>query len=222
LKTHCAATIYYLIYISLKLHDGRTIAPTKWIPTIKTHTPANRLSLKKSLTNKVNLNIRIYVFLRSTHMGRPSRDWIRKTYTVSPVVEKAIKARAGELGIDEGTLVDAYAWRELVQPTASAFKNVKFTDEEMERIFAEEALQLLDKKDAIALLSEEIVPKGADGEDLPNAAASRVLETMLKRWRTMRIIDKEHQAAVKDILSNHEVVPSILKYGLVDEEWFLP
>jgi hypothetical protein len=138
------------------------------------------------------------------------------------MVEKAIRVRAAELGIDEGTLVDSLAWTALLMPRGDNLKGVNLTDEMLERMFAEEALYHLQGDDALAALIKEISPENKNGDPLSDGAAHRAIHSLLRRWRTTRLIGKEHQASVLTVLSGLGVVPGILDQGLVDEDWFIP
>ena len=155
-------------------------------------------------------------------MARPARSWVPKTYTVSPEVERTIAIKAAEQGLPPGTIIDILVWNAWLKPDEARLKMGGFSEDQLERIFAEEALEFLDGNEAVAELSEEIDLEGKDGDPLADNLKLRVVLAMVKRWRTTRLIEKEHQAVVKSFLDNKNVVPSIYLHDLVDEDWFLP
>jgi len=155
-------------------------------------------------------------------MPRPSRSWVRKTYTVSPVVENVIRRYAAAQGIPEGTLVDSIVWRALVKPDETRLKVGGFTDEELERIFAEEVLEHLGDDRSISSLFDEITLEDKNEVEIKGNARLCTIDAILKRWRTTRMIDKQYQVKAKEFLSNLGIIPKIFLQGLVDEEWFTP
>lgn len=149
-------------------------------------------------------------------MARPSRSWVRKTYTVSPEVERAVSMRAGELGIDTGTVLDILAWNALLKPTEASRKPGGLSRQILERMFAEEVLALLENEEAMTLLRENWVMHSSD---ISEAATLRTLRTLIVRWRRTRHIDKDYQGMICTCLADIWI-PSILRDGLVDEDWF--
>jgi len=146
--------------------------------------------------------------------GRHERDWERKTYTVSPEVAKAVAVAAAEQELDPGTIVDAILWRALVKPDEDALKGGSFSEEEVERLFAEEVFDVV----PFDALVEDIQGwlEDAHGEKGSLREARRVV----KRWRTKRCIEPRWREAALSLLSDLEIVPGILKHDVVDPDWF--
>ena len=147
--------------------------------------------------------------------GRPARLWKRKTYTVSPEVEKAIRVQAAEQDIDPGTVVDVLVWNTYLKPTEARMKQGGFTDEELERIFAEEVLARLDGDGAIEHLAESFAVMDDPRSNL------REVRALVRRWRRARRIDKPYQAELFRAIDDGEWIPSLIIYGLADEDWFV-
>lgn len=150
-------------------------------------------------------------------MPRPSRTWIRKTYTVSPEVTKATAARAAEQDIDPGTVMDIIVWNAILKPDAARLKRGGLTEKELERIFAEEVLGLIRDDHAIEVLAEEIILNDEDA-----AANLRIVLSLLRRWRKIRQIDPEHREGALHLMGRFGQAPSILEHGCVDLGWFQP
>ena len=146
--------------------------------------------------------------------GRPTRTWRPKTYTVSLEVAKAIAARAAELEVDPGTIVDVLIWEALLKPAETRLRAGSFSEDELERLFAEEVLALLQSPQSITDLAEAL----ALG-DTP-IASLRMAQKLVKRWMRTRNIDKEHQQQLLTALDGGNWVPSILRVGLVEQDWF--
>jgi hypothetical protein len=149
-------------------------------------------------------------------MARPSRSWVRKTYTVSPEVEKAIAIRAAKQGIPTGTVVDILVWNTLLKPDEDRLKKGDSSNDQLERIFAEEVLARLDCKGAVDALAESL---DLDDDEKVNL---RKVQALVGRWRTTRLIEKDHQEALLAALDDGKWLPSILRNDLVDGGWFLP
>lgn len=151
-------------------------------------------------------------------MGRPTRSWIRKTYTVSEMVEKAIAMRAAESGIDPGTVVDILVWEALLKPDEARHKAGGFNADELERMFAEEALAHLDEgavEDLACYITLSSNPDDDDGN-------LRLVKRLVKRWRKTRLIEKDHQEAVFSVLNGRGFTPSLIEHRHVDLGWFQP
>ena len=140
---------------------------------------------------------------------------------MSPVVENAIRRCAAEQGIPEGTLVDSLVWKALVKPDEAKLKAGGFSQEELERIFAEEALELLDGEADLDDLASNITFKDENGFDLPDIANLRKVHALVKRWKITRLIEKDHQEAIVACLYG-AALPSILENHQVETEWFQP
>jgi len=151
-------------------------------------------------------------------MPRPSRTWVRKTYTVSPEVSKAIAARAAEQDIDPGTVMDVIVWNAILKPDAARLKRGGFSEEELERIFAEEVLEFLREPGSQEQLIERLPPESDLGNEHENL---RLVRLWIKRWRKTRLIEKEFQEAIFWAMNDAGQVPSILGPGLVDANWFI-
>lgn len=149
-------------------------------------------------------------------MPRPDRPWIKNSYTVSPEVDQAIRARAAALGVDTGTALDAIVWDALLKPTKEQVQDGSFTDDQLERMFAEEALQFLAGEQEIRHLAEQLNLAETPGSSL------RKTRALVKRWQKMRRIDKDHQEALLSALGDGRWIPSILRYGQVEHTWFQP
>jgi hypothetical protein len=138
------------------------------------------------------------------------------------MIENAIRRQAAVQGIPEGTLVDSLVWKALVEPDEAKLKAGGFTEEELERTFAEQVLAILENEETIPLLFDVISLEDKEGNVVKGIARRRVEELLVKRWRTTRMIDKEYQENVVQYLSDIGVVPKILLHKMVDEEWFTP
>jgi len=150
-------------------------------------------------------------------MPRPTRSWVRKTYTVSPLVEQAIAFRAAEQGIDPGTVIDILVWNALVKPDEARLKQGGFTEEELERIFAEEVLDFLVGDEAIEALAEELtVVHEDDGANL------KQVKNLVKRWRKTRQIETEYKESIHETYKNAGRSPSILECGCIKVDWLNP
>ena len=145
--------------------------------------------------------------------GRPARSWVRKTYTVSEQVDKAIRLLAAEQDLDPGTVVDLLVWNAILKPDEARLKRGGFTDDELERIFAEDVLAELQVAGAVENLAESLP---LDSDENANLKQVRAL---VKRWRTTRRIDKVYQEAVVSALSDQGWIPVVFRQGLVDAEW---
>lgn len=145
--------------------------------------------------------------------GRPARPWVRKTYTVSEQVEKAIRVLAAEQDLDPGTLVDILVWNAVLKPDEARMKRGGFSDDELERIFAEDVLAQLQILGAVECLAECIA---LDSDENTNLKQVRAL---VKRWRTTRRIEKVYQEAVISALGDLGWIPLVFRQGLVDAEW---
>ena len=158
-------------------------------------------------------------------MPRPTRSWVRKTYTVSPEVEKAIRMNAADLGVDEGTMVDILVWDALVKPDEDRYKAGGFSQQDLERIYAEEVIAILTDPltaDSLNLeLASLIQFENKAGDPIPDSANLRKVKDLVRRWCRTRQIEKNHQAAVNELLGG-KWIPSILKHEIVDQDWFLP
>jgi hypothetical protein len=152
-------------------------------------------------------------------MGRPSRSWVRKTYTVSPQVEKAIALRAAEQGIDPGTVMDVLVWNALLKPDDAGLQKGGFTDEELERIFAEEAITHLVSENAIRDLANFIPVDGALGSLLKEAIHLRFVSKLVGRWRKTRLIEKHYWRPVLSSLMGRGLAPRIVEHGLVPVDY---
>jgi hypothetical protein len=146
--------------------------------------------------------------------GRPARAWVRKTYTVSEKVEEVIRIKAAELDVDPGTVVDILVWNAYIKPDQNRLQQGGFSEDELERIFAEEVLSLTEK--------ESVVEEIADCIDLdPDAVKNlRKIRAMIKRWRKTRKIEKEYQRVLLSGIESGNWCPSIFRSGLVEEDWF--
>lgn len=148
-------------------------------------------------------------------MPRPDRPWIKNSYTVSPEVDAAIRARAAALGVDTGTAVDAIVWDALLKPTETQMQAGSFPEDQLERMFAEDVLRLLETEEAIRQLADHLELAERPGANL------RMVRALIKRWRKTRRIDKEHQELLLTALGDGTWVPAVLRLGVVDQEWFL-
>jgi len=149
-------------------------------------------------------------------MARPSRSWVRKTYTISPEVEKAIAIRAAEQGIPPGTVVDIIVWNALVKPDVAQLKRGESSDEQLERIFAEDVLTHIGLKGGIDALADSMNL----GDD--ERTNRRMVQALVSRWRTTRLIDKDHQEALLAALDGKSWLSTLQVNDLVDGKWFLP
>ncbi len=150
-------------------------------------------------------------------MARPARSWVRKTYTVSPEVEKAIAMRAAEQGIDPGTVVDILYWNTFLKPDEARLKAGGFSDDELERIFAEEALDFFSEDATVANLADNLTLVIGD-----EAANLKAVKTLLKRWRKTRLIEAEYKEGVFCTFQDGGRVPSILECGCIGVNWLNP
>jgi len=147
-------------------------------------------------------------------VGRPSRSWVRKTYTVSSEVEKAIAIQAAEQGIDPGTVVDFLFWNTFLKPDVEQLKNGNFTEDELERIFAEEVLAHLDGEGGIEKFAVFMCMHDNENTNL------RKVRGLVGRWRRTRHIDKGYQEELLNAFGDGFWLPSILKHGQVELDWF--
>lgn len=145
--------------------------------------------------------------------GRPARSWVRKTYTVSEPVDKAIRLLAAEQDLDPGTVVDLLVWNAVLKPDEARLKRGGFTDDELERIFAEDVLAQLQIPGAVENLAECIALDSNENTNL------RQVRALVKRWRTTRRIEKDHQEVLISVLDSNGWIPIIFQHGLVDAEW---
>jgi len=141
-------------------------------------------------------------------MPRPSRSWVRKTYTVSPVVEQ---------GIDPGTVVDILCWNMFLKPDEARLKVGGFTNDELERIFAEEALDFFCEDEAVASLADNLTLVVED-----EVANLKAVKTLLRRWRKTRLIEAEHKEGVLGTFHDAGRVPCILECGSIGVNWLNP
>ena len=155
-------------------------------------------------------------------MPRPTRSWVRKTYTVSPLVEKAIAMRAAVEGIDPGTVIDILVWNALVKPDEARLKRDDCTEEELERIFAEDALALLDGKEAMAALADHIPLDGANNSRRGTPKHHQQVEKLVGQWRKTRVIEKRFWNAIIASLAGFGFNPSANILGMVISEAPLP
>ena len=118
--------------------------------------------------------------------GRPQRSWIKKTYTVSLVVEKAIALRAAEQGIDPGTVIDILIWNTFLKPDEPRLERGGFTNDELDRIFAEEALTNLDDENSIRALASFISSDWEADSLQSDEAHLRQVSKLVHRWRKTR------------------------------------
>lgn len=149
-------------------------------------------------------------------MPRPSRSWTRSTFTISPEVDKAIRHRAVELGIDPGTVVDAIVWGALVKPNDEELRSTKCEGDLLERLFAEDVLCYLDTDKAIG----EIAPDISYGFN--SEIAFKETKKLVLRWRKTRRIDQKYKEHILSYFGDKNIVPQILRLGLVEAEWFEP
>lgn len=149
-------------------------------------------------------------------MPRPYREWTTINCTISPEVDQFLRQRAALLSIDTGTVLDVIVWRQHLQPSKEDLRNGKLPTEVIERCFAEEALALLEEEKAVQVLDEVL-----DIEAAPSIRRRRI-QALIRRWMKTREIPQEFKQAVQDMMNQLEVVPSIIKAGAVDEEWFEP
>lgn len=122
--------------------------------------------------------------------GRHPRDWEKKTYTLSPWVARTIAIRAVDEGLDPGTVVDTLIWNVLLNPTDEELKPGRYTNDQLERIFAEEVLAFLDTDEKIRELSTHL---SLGGEDFDEELDLHQTRRLVKKWRTTRRIEKERQ-----------------------------
>lgn len=149
-------------------------------------------------------------------MPRPYREWTILNCTISPEVDQFLRQRAAALGIDTGTVLDGIVWRHHLQPSLQELKTGKLPPEVIERCFAEEALALLEEERAVQVLDEVL-----DIEAAPSIRRRKV-QAIVRRWMKTREIPQEFKESVKEMMNQLEVVPSIIRTGAVDEEWFQP
>lgn len=145
-------------------------------------------------------------------MGRPSRSWVHKTYTVSPEVETAIAVHAAEQGIDQGTLIDILVWKALVKPSEDQLKRSNPSPGALNRLFAEEVLPFLDGELQVVNLSRSLL---VDGDERVNLQKVR---SLVRRWRRTRHIDRIHWRAVLSCLSDQGATPVLVHLGFLDLE----
>lgn len=160
---------------------------------------------------------------RGVKVARPTRNWVRKTYTVSEIVDTVVRAKAAQDDLDPGTVIDLLVWNALIKPNEEQLKQGGFEPQELERIFAEEALAEIQGEECIDLLMEQLLLSGSIEEGDPPQSPStirRKVKALVRRWQRTRHIDKEHQVAVIQWLGDQSIVPSILRLKLVDQEWF--
>jgi len=118
------------------------------------------------------------------------------------------------LGIDTGTVLDVLIWRSHLQPSREDLESGKVPPEVLERCFAEEALGLLEDDKAIAALDGVLDFEG------PQSIRRRKVQSHVRRWQKTRQIPQEHKFAVKEMMSQLQVVPLIYRSGAVEEVWF--
>lgn len=151
-------------------------------------------------------------------MSRPSREWVRKTYTVSPEVEIAIGSKASELGIDAGTVIDILVWDAMLKPPTALRKPGMLSNEVLERMFAEEVIPLLDDDEVIKKLAHySLSVSSREGRN----ANLQAVRSLVKRWRRTRRVEKEYQIDLVTGLGD-TWEPTMLRDGLVTLEWFQP
>lgn len=144
--------------------------------------------------------------------GRPPRGWERKTYTVSPEVALAVSLQAAKEGVDQGTVIDALIWNMMLKPSEEELKAGGLTDDQLERMFAEEVLEFLNSPDRIDCLSKHLSFEDEKESDL------RQTQRLVKRWRTTRRIEKERQEELLSALGAVGWVPRMIV--AVDSSWF--
>jgi hypothetical protein len=137
-------------------------------------------------------------------MPRPYRSWIRKTYTVSEDVEAAIAMRAAKEGIETGTVVDIIVWNALLKPDEARIKAGDFTKEQVDRIFAEEALALLNGEPSIRRLASHLVLN-----DKSKEKNYMEIQRLVKQWKKARLIDSRYHQTLIDCFGVDGWVPSV-------------
>jgi len=153
-------------------------------------------------------------------MGRPTRSWIRKTYTVSAWAEKAIRVQAAESDIDLGTVVDIAVWKYLLNPTDGRLKAGGFSEDELERIFAEDTLEHLRWDADIERLAKCMISKGDQADEASAATHFQKTKRLVRSWQRTRLIEKKYQKAVLKMFRAIASKPRILQHHLVNQQWF--
>jgi hypothetical protein len=146
--------------------------------------------------------------------GRHSRNWIKGTYTLSPEVVRAVAVRAAQEGLDPGTIIDSLIWNAWLKPDEARLKAGGLTDDELERDFAEDVLAFIDTDEKVQWLSTTLWFDESKGSDLKQT------QTLVKRWRTTRRIEKDRQEELLAALSAKDWFPRI--HAAVKGDWFLP
>lgn len=146
--------------------------------------------------------------------GRHHRSWEKRTYTLSPEVARAVAVRAAESGLDPGTVVDTLIWSALLRPDDDQLTAGRFTDDQLERIFAEDVLAFINTNEKVIELSNHLLFDEDDGSDLHQT------KKLVKRWRTTRRIEKERQEELLSALDAMGWRPRI--FAAVNGAWFLP
>ena len=109
--------------------------------------------------------------------------------------------------------MDLLAWNALVKPHIDQLKPGECSQEELERLFAEEALALLENDGAVAELAEGLTLD-------PNAKVNlHMVRAMVLRWRKTRLVEKDYQRELLTILDGGSWFPLILNKGLIDQDW---
>jgi len=155
-------------------------------------------------------------------VGRPSRKWAKKTYTVSPLVETYIREKAYEWGLDPGTALDVLIWEnELLDHGMKPSKN--YSDEYLVRHFSEEVLlevcprMLRVRPTSIyTYLSREL--KLPEGEE----HTVREIDKVLNRWNKTRHVEAKYRDVLFKWLwtTSNSWKPTIYRLKVVTRDWF--
>lgn len=161
--------------------------------------------------------------------GRPSRNWVRKTLTISPSIDRQIRELAAKQDIDPGTVVDVILWNRLIKPKNKRSAKRLTTPEEIDRYFAEDVLEKLDKNNQIIahIIKTQGIPDFEEFilyENYESPSDEKVksfMQNLWRKWRRTRYIEPKYRymllMALADVL---HYTPRVLMYDLVDHDWF--
>ena len=138
--------------------------------------------------------------------------------TVSTEVATALKVWAGEMGLRHGTAAEVILWNALVRPTDARMAQGGFTDEQIERIYAEEVLAVLgNEQNPVTIAQTLVLTSELDADPSDNI---KLIRKEIADWRYMRRIPRHYRAATFTMMARRGEVPRILSKQVVSEAWF--